>query len=57
MIELLLAVKKEVDANCGQNPVIERVKLDLPGLALAKKLSDQLLAQGCGRNGRQALFK
>jgi hypothetical protein len=57
MIELLLAFKKEVDANRGQNLVIERAKLDPPGVALAKKLFDQLLAQGCGRSGRRALFK
>jgi len=35
----------------------ERMRLDLPGLALAKKLFDQLKAQGYGRNGTQALFK
>jgi hypothetical protein len=57
MIELLLAFKKEVDANRGQNLVIKRAKLDLPGLALTTKLSDQLLVQGCGRSGRRALFK
>ncbi len=35
----------------------ERMRLDLPGLALAKKLFDQLKAQGYGRSGTQALFK
>lgn len=35
----------------------ERMKLELPGLALAKKLYEQLKAQGYGRNGTQALFK
>ncbi len=35
----------------------ERMRLDLPGLALAKKLFEQLKAQGYGRRGTQALFK
>jgi 3-hydroxyisobutyrate dehydrogenase len=35
----------------------ERMKLDLPGLALAKKLYDQLAAQSYHRSGTQALFK
>lgn len=35
----------------------ERMGLDLPGLALAKKLYDQLKAGGHGRSGIQALFK
>ena len=35
----------------------ERMRLDLPGLALAKKLFEQLKAQGYGRSGTQALFK
>ena len=35
----------------------ERMKLDLPGLALASKLYQQLVAQGFARNGTQALFK
>lgn len=34
-----------------------RMKLDLPGLALANQLYQQLLAQGFARNGTQALFK
>jgi 3-hydroxyisobutyrate dehydrogenase len=34
-----------------------RVGLELPGLAQAKKLYDQLMAQGHGRSGTQALFK
>jgi 3-hydroxyisobutyrate dehydrogenase len=35
----------------------ERMDLELPGLALAKKLYDQLAADGYARNGTQALFK
>lgn len=35
----------------------ERMRLDLPGLALAKRLYEQLNAQGYGRSGIQALFK
>ena len=35
----------------------QRMKLDLPGLALASKLYQQLVAQGYARNGTQALFK
>lgn len=35
----------------------ERMQLDLPGLALAKRLYDQLAAQGHGRDGTQVLFK
>jgi 3-hydroxyisobutyrate dehydrogenase len=35
----------------------ERMQLDLPGLALAKRLYDQLAAQGHGREGTQALFR
>ena len=35
----------------------ERMKLDLPGLAQAKKLYDLLAARGYARNGTQALFK
>jgi 3-hydroxyisobutyrate dehydrogenase len=35
----------------------ERMRLDLPGLALAKRLYEQLKAQGYGRSGTQALFK
>jgi 3-hydroxyisobutyrate dehydrogenase len=35
----------------------EKVKLDLPALALAKKLYDNLVADGCARNGTQVLFK
>jgi 3-hydroxyisobutyrate dehydrogenase len=35
----------------------QRMKLDLPGLALAKRLYDQLAAQGHGRDGTQVLFK
>lgn len=34
-----------------------RMRLDMPGLALAEKLFDQLKAQGYGRSGTQALFK
>ena len=34
-----------------------RMGLELPGLAQAKKLYDQLMAQGHGRSGTQALFK
>jgi 3-hydroxyisobutyrate dehydrogenase len=35
----------------------ERMQLDLPGLALAKKLYDQLAGEGFGRSGTQALYK
>jgi len=35
----------------------QRMKLDLPGLALAKRLYDQLAAQGHGRDGTQVLFR
>ena len=35
----------------------KRMQLDLPGLALANRLYQQLLAQGYARNGTQALFK
>lgn len=35
----------------------QRMQLDLPALALARKLYEQLAAQGYGRNGTQALFK
>jgi 3-hydroxyisobutyrate dehydrogenase len=35
----------------------QRMQLDLPGLALAKKLYDQLAADGHGRDGTQVLFK
>lgn len=35
----------------------KRMKLDLPGLALANQLYQQLQAQDYGRNGTQALFK
>jgi 3-hydroxyisobutyrate dehydrogenase len=35
----------------------ERMKLGLPGLALARRLYDQLAAQGHGRDGTQVLFK
>ena len=35
----------------------QRMKLDLPGLALAKRLYDELAAQGHGRDGTQVLFK
>lgn len=35
----------------------ERMKLDLPGLALAKQLYEKLAAQGCENDGTQALFK
>ncbi|MDB5840838.1 MAG: oxidoreductase [Herminiimonas sp.] len=34
-----------------------RMQLDMPGLALAKKLYDQLAAEGYGRSGTQALYK
>ena len=34
-----------------------RMGLELPGLAQAKKLYDQLMAQGHGRSGTQALYK
>ena len=34
-----------------------RMGLELPGLAQAKKLYDQLIAQGHGRSGTQALYK
>ncbi|WP_136413397.1 NAD(P)-dependent oxidoreductase [Herbaspirillum sp. ST 5-3] len=33
------------------------MQLDLPGVSLARKLYEQLAAQGYGRNGTQALFK
>lgn len=35
----------------------ERVNLQLPGLTLAKSMYDQLLAEGYGDNGTQALIK
>lgn len=35
----------------------ERMQLDLPALALARKLYQQLAEQGYGRSGTQALFK
>ena len=35
----------------------QRMKLDLPGLALAKRLYDALAAQGHGRDGTQVLFQ
>jgi 3-hydroxyisobutyrate dehydrogenase-like beta-hydroxyacid dehydrogenase len=35
----------------------ERMRLDLPGLALAKRLFEELEAKGYGRSGTQALFK
>lgn len=35
----------------------QRMQLDLPALALARKLYEQLAAEGYGRNGTQALFK
>ena len=35
----------------------ERMQLDLPGLALAKRLYDQLAAAGHGRDGTQVLFR
>ncbi|MBE0546511.1 MAG: NAD(P)-dependent oxidoreductase [Rubrivivax sp.] len=35
----------------------QRMKLDLPGLALAKRLYDGLAAKGHGRDGTQVLFK
>ncbi|MEZ5324152.1 MAG: hypothetical protein R3F19_03715 [Verrucomicrobiales bacterium] len=35
----------------------EAMQLDLPGLQLAKKLYDQLAAEGCEDDGTQALFK
>jgi len=35
----------------------ERMRLELPGLALAKRLFDDLKAKGYGRAGTQALFK
>ena len=35
----------------------DSMKIELPGLELAKKLFDQLNAQGYGRSGTQALFK
>lgn len=35
----------------------EKMKLDLPGLVLAKKLYDQLAANGYGEDGTQALFR
>lgn len=35
----------------------ERMKLDLPALGLAKKLYDQLVSEGYGEDGTQALFR
>lgn len=35
----------------------ERMKLDLPGLALAKRLYDQLASDGLGEDGTQAIFR
>jgi 3-hydroxyisobutyrate dehydrogenase len=35
----------------------QRMKLDLPGLAQAKRLYDLLAARGHGRDGTQVLFK
>lgn len=35
----------------------QRMQLDLPALALARKLYEELAAKGYGRNGTQALFK
>lgn len=35
----------------------EKMNLDLPGLQLAKKLYEQLIEQGYGENGTQALLK
>jgi 3-hydroxyisobutyrate dehydrogenase len=35
----------------------ERMRLDLPGLTLAKRLFEELVAKGHGRSGTQALFK
>ena len=35
----------------------ERLRLDLPGLSLAKRLYEQLAASGHGRDGTQVLFK
>ncbi|MEY4495630.1 MAG: hypothetical protein RL744_694 [Pseudomonadota bacterium] len=35
----------------------QKVKLDLPALTLAKKLYEDLVSQGCGRNGTQVLFQ
>ncbi len=35
----------------------ERMKLDLPGLALARRLYNQLAAKGHGRDGTQVLFR
>ena len=35
----------------------ERMQLELPGLALAKRLYDQLAAAGHGRDGTQVLFR
>ena len=35
----------------------ERMKLDLPGLATAKRLYDGLVARGHGRDGTQVLFR
>lgn len=35
----------------------EKVKLDLPALALAKKLYESLVAAGCAKNGTQVLYK
>jgi 3-hydroxyisobutyrate dehydrogenase len=31
-------------------------KLDMPALSLAKRLYDDLVAKGCGRNGTQVLY-
>lgn len=35
----------------------QKVNLDLPALALAKKLYEQLVADGCSRNGTQVIFR
>ena len=35
----------------------KRMKLDLPGLTLAKRLYDELAAKGHGRDGTQVLFR
>ena len=34
----------------------QKVNLDLPALALAKKLYEGLVAEGCAKNGTQVLF-
>ena len=34
----------------------DKVKLELPALALAKKLYEELVAKGCARNGTQVLY-